>query len=352
MDTIQPEALTMVEAVIRPVTFSEIDWSDSTCLVTFGPIPKKLYLSIKTVGLIQKPVLQGKTNGTFRIVCGSRRLAIWRELGLGRVSCQLLPSSIPTRTCLLLAIHDNLAQRPLNPVEKSLVIVKMGTYASREQLTRELLPLLDLEPGAVLLEKYERLQRLEPVILEAVAAGRLHERSAFALWPLPAADRLALFQLFQDLPFSVSLQEEIVELVVEVAQRDGLTAGELVGAGEIRRLRGCQHRPARQRAQEIRKYLQARRFPRLTARRQRFAEEVRKLGLPPGVRLLPPPYFEGPQWRLEFTFEHAEEVAGRLHQTAQLAMDPEFQRVMHSDIPGPQAEGPGNIFRDGSRSQE
>jgi ParB-like chromosome segregation protein Spo0J len=317
----------MTGKVSRSVDLSEIDWDDTTCLISYGPPSPALLLSIRAVGLIQPPLLQRKRNGLLRMVCGSRRLAVCRELGLERPTCRLLPRSLPRQTCLRLAVHDNLPQRALNPVEKSLVLTKMAAYLQEPELIREFMPLLGLEPSAVLCERY-RAQQLEPIILAALAAGRLPERTAFMLAALEAADRLALFDLFRELPFSASVQEELVELLVQIARRTGTTPAGILEDTEIGRVRHDEVRQARQRAEEIRRRLQALQFPRLTARRERFARELRELGLPAGVRLLPPPYFEGPEWRLECTFRRAGELRERLDRVAELAGQPAFQRLM------------------------
>jgi hypothetical protein len=227
-----------------------------------------------------------------------------------------------------MAVYDNLAQRILNPVEKSLVLTKMADYLKQSQLIETFMPLLDLEPSAKLFSRYAELSSLESVILDALAKGTLHERIAFALMPFVQGDRLALYHLFEELPFSVSVQEEIVETVVEIGHRDKLTPAEVIDKKEVRDFREAHRRPARQRAQSIRNHLQARRAPRLAARKERFAREVCELGLPSGVRLVPPPYFEGPKWSLECTFERTEELAARLRHVAQLADRSVFKRIM------------------------
>jgi hypothetical protein len=172
---------------------------------------------------------------------------------------------------------------------------------------------------------------LEESILDAIARGTLHERIGFVLSPLEQGDRLAFFNFFQELPFSVSVQEELVETVVEIGQRDNLTPRQVLDSEEVNDLRRAHKRPARQRAQEIRKQLLATRAPRLTARKERFDREVGGLGLPAGVRLVPPPFFEGPRWSLECTFGRGDELATRLRQLAELADQPEFKRVMESE---------------------
>jgi ParB-like chromosome segregation protein Spo0J len=320
----------MVETESCSIQLNKIDWNDTSCLITYGPLPHKLLVSIQTVGLIEPPLLQGKKNGLFRIVCGGRRLAACKKIGLDSLSCRVLPSSFEHQRCLRLAIYDNVAQRALNPVEKSLVLAKMADYLEEPQLIEEFMPLLDLEPSITLFNRYLGLHDLEEVILDSLAAGRLNERVAFALATQERGDRLAYLRLFEELPFSVSVQEEIIETVEEIARKDNLTPEQILSSKEVGALRQASKRPARQRAQEVRKHLQARRNPRLTARRERFAREARDLGLPSGVRLVPPPYFEGPKWILECTFERAEELASRLRHAAQLADKPELQGMMES----------------------
>jgi hypothetical protein len=324
----------MFETESCSIQLNQIDWSDTSCLITYGPLPHKLLLSIQTVGLIAPPLLQGKKNGLFRIVCGSRRLAACRKIGLDSPPCQVLPSFLEHQRCLRLAIYDNVAQRKLNPVEKSLVLFKMANYLEEPQLIDEFMPILDLEPSVALFDRYLGLYALEEVILDSLATGRLNERIGFALAKQKQEDRLAYLRLFEELPFSVSVQEELIETVEDISRREKFTPEQVLSSKEVRTLRQTHKSPARHRAQEIRKYLRNRCNPRLTARRERFARETRDLGLPSGVRLVPPPYFEGPKWVLECTFERAEELASRLRHVARLADQPALQGIMEkaSDV--------------------
>jgi hypothetical protein len=321
----------MLEKEPYSIHLEEVDWDDTSCLITYGPLPDKLILSIQTVGLIQKPLLQRKSDGLFRIICGSRRLAVCQQLGLDPLSCDVLSTSQSPVTSLRMSIYDNIAHRGLNPVEKSLALTKMAHHVDQPQLVQEFMPLLDLEPSDTLCTRYKQLTTLEEPILDAIARGTLHERIGIVLSPLEREDRLAFYNFFQELPFSVSVQEELVETVVEIGQRDNFTPRQVLHSAEVNDLKRAHKRPARQRAQQIRKQLQARRAPRLAARKERFAREARDLGLPSGVRLIPPPYFEGPKWSLEFTFAGAEELAVRLRDVARLAEQARFQRIMERE---------------------
>jgi ParB family chromosome partitioning protein len=312
------------------VQFDQVDWLDSSCLITYGPHPNKLLLSINEIGLLQTPLLQRKEDGLFRIICGSRRLSVCKTLGLEPITCKVLSSSTPLETCLRLAVYDNLAHRVFNPVEKALVITKMTEHMAESQLIGDIMPLLDLEPSVKLLNRYMKLLEHETAILDSLASGRLDERTGFGLIRFEQGNRLALFELFLELPFSVSVQKEMIETVLDIAQRHKVTPVEVINRKAIKELRQDKSRPARQRAQDIRRHLQALRFPRLTARKERFAKEVREIGLPAGVRLVPPPYFEGPKWRLACTFERTDELAARLRRVASLADKPEFKELMES----------------------
>jgi len=320
----------MFEKESCSIQLSEVDWNDASCLITYGPLPDKLILSIRAVGLIQPPLLQRKKSGLFKIICGSRRLAVCQKLGLDPLPGRVVSQTLSHRTCLRMAVYDNITQRILNPVEKSLILTKLGEFLQRPQLIAEFMPLLDLEPSAKLLDRYLNMVNLEECILNSLAQGKLNERIGFALASLNQVDRLVLFHFLDEFPFSVSVQEEIVETVGEVARRDNLSPAQVLDSNEIRELRQAQERPLRQRAQQIRKKLQIKRAPRLTARRERFVREARELRLPSGVRLVPPPYFEGPRWSLECTFERADELAHRLREVAHLADQARFQRIMES----------------------
>ena len=328
----------MFETESRSIQLDQIDWNDTSCLITYGPLPHKLLHSIQTVGLITPPLLQDKKNGLFRIICGSRRLAACKKIGSDSPPCQVLPSFLEHQRCLRLAIYDNVAQRTLNPVEKSLVLAKMAKYLEEPQLINEFMPILDLEPSVTLFDRYVGLHDLEEMILDSLATGRLNERIGFALAKQEKEDRIAYLRLFEELPFSVSVQEELVETVEDISRRENLTAEQVLSSKAVTTLRQAHQSPARQRAQEIRKYLRDRCNPRLTARRERFARETRDLGLPSGVRLVPPPYFEGPKWVLQCTFERAEELARRLRHLARLADQPELQGIMEraSDVSSPE----------------
>ncbi|MBP1727608.1 MAG: ParB domain protein nuclease [Deltaproteobacteria bacterium] len=108
----------MAEPYFEPIPLATIDWQDTSCLITYGPLPDTLRRSVQAVGVLQFPLLQGRPNGRFRIVSGSRRLLICRELGLGPVTCQILDESLFPEACLRLAVYDNVATRVLNPVER------------------------------------------------------------------------------------------------------------------------------------------------------------------------------------------------------------------------------------------
>ena len=45
----------MVEREYCSIHLDNIDWNDTSCQITYGPLPPKLLLSIQAVGLIEPP---------------------------------------------------------------------------------------------------------------------------------------------------------------------------------------------------------------------------------------------------------------------------------------------------------
>ena len=54
------------------------------------------------------------------------------------------------------------------------------------------------------------------------------------------------------------------------------------------------------------------RFPKLTAAEKKFQETVSGLDLPDGIRIYAPPYFEGPDYRLEALFQNGRDLKEKI----------------------------------------
>ena len=67
-----------------------------------------------------------------------------------------------------------------------------------------------------------------------------------------------------------------------------------------------------QKVKAIVKILKFRRFPSISKAEKLFNKGISNLSLPLGVKIIPPPFFEGTYYKLELTFRKGEDLKGKL----------------------------------------
>jgi hypothetical protein len=67
-----------------------------------------------------------------------------------------------------------------------------------------------------------------------------------------------------------------------------------------------------QKAKRVLGHLKARRFPLLTLSENAFQKKISNLGLPEGVMIFYPPFFEGPDYRLQISFKNGETLREKI----------------------------------------
>ena len=114
--------------------------------------------------------------------------------------------------------------------------------------------------------------------------------------------------LLKALRCSASIQVEIVEHIDEISIRDEKERAEIIETARAREIMASKELNHRQKTQALRELLAELRYPRLSSRQERFRREIESLGLPPRVRIIPPPAFEGNNWRIELSFTGPQEL--------------------------------------------
>jgi ParB-like chromosome segregation protein Spo0J len=310
-----------------PVT--AIDLSDRAFVVTFGRAWDGLASSIQGVGLINPPVLAAQPGKpTCRIVCGFLRMQALRQLGLAEVQARVIQPGATDAEMLALALHDNLAQRAFNPVEQAGAIARLLRYMPENEVVGRWLPLLGLPPAMKALDTCLRIDGLEHELKEALAAGLLSGHSAAELAALPVDDRQALYKLFSSVHLSVSKQAEVIDSCGDLARRDAVTICCILQSEGIREILEAPNPNLSQKGEQVRSWLRSCRFPRLSRREERFTALAKKLPHAGGVRLVPPPSFEGGTYRIEIAFSRQEVLAAAARTVQALAEDERLRQVL------------------------
>ena len=255
-----------------------------------------------------------------QLVAGSNRLRAARQAGHATVPALVHEAGeLTEERAFLLAVHDNLACRSFNAVEKARVLrrLRVDLLYRDGPLMKEFCPLLELPPRADVLEAYCALATLDEALQAATVEYGLPVAVALWVGGLDPADRQAVLPLFTTLQLGSNRAQECADHIGEVCQRDACAAAALFERLGIAALLADPQRSGPQKREAVRQALRRARYPQLTAHEQRFRDAARRLRLPPAVSLRPPPYFENHRYQVSFSFGGRQE----LRQAAQRLLD-------------------------------
>jgi ParB-like chromosome segregation protein Spo0J len=314
-------------STIIPVT--AIDLNDRAFVTTFGRACGGLVSSVQEAGLINPPVLAAQPGKpSYRIVCGFLRVQAARQLGFAELPARIIQPRATEAEMLACALHDNLAHRAFNAVEQAGAIARLVCYLSENEVVGRWLPLLGLPATMKALDSCLRIDGLEHKLKEALAAGLLSGHSAAELAALPAEDRLALYKLFTSVHLSVSKQSEVIESCADIARRDSTTICTILQSAGMQAILAAPNPNLSQKGELVRSWLRSCRFPRLARREERFTALAKKLPHAGGVRLAPPPSFEGSTYRLEIAFSRQKALAAAARTVQALAEDESLRQLL------------------------
>ncbi|UCG66453.1 MAG: ParB N-terminal domain-containing protein [Deltaproteobacteria bacterium] len=303
------------------VDISDIDLSPGPFCMSFNFDLEPLKASIEGFGVLNPPYLlrNSDTDTHFTVVAGYRRLLAVRELGWPDIVCQVLPDGFPPFKALLLNLHDNLVHRHLNNVEKGMVVQRLTRFVKHEQIITQFMPMLDIPANRQTLRLFLGLEDLEEPIKASIAVERLSLRVAGLMMSLGTEDRLKINELFIALKWSFNQQWEAIQWITEIASREGRSIEEVINDREVTEILHDSRMSNPQKLKDIVKALKRRRFPSLMKAETEFRKGISALPLPKGVKISPPPFFEGTDYRVEIVFTKGKDLRDRLEKLSHLS---------------------------------
>ena len=321
---------------IRPVPLTSVDWDDLRFAIESHRPEDAIESSVSRHGILTPPwVLEAKADKV-AIVDGFKRMRYLREGGEREVVCAVFPAHLSPRDLWAWRLETRLFGPPPNPAEKARVAAILADSPLEASSVRRLLDGFGLPQHTQSLARWTRLAQSETALLQAAARGIVHERAALELagWSLPPEDRAGLISLLEHLRCSASIQVEIIEGFRDIGMRLKQTVGGLLRRTEVRDILGHPEWGHREKTQALREWLDETRLPRLKARERLFKVRLRRTPPPAGTTVVPPPSFEGSQWRLEVAFSSGEELRGRLGQLRAWADSEGFKALLMPEEAG------------------
>jgi len=303
---------TLLKGRLVNVAISDIDLRPGPFCMSFHFNLEPLKSSIKKFGIINPPYLLRNPDNNFFIVAGYQRLMAVKELGWQDIICRVLPDSFSLLDALLFNLNDNLIHRQLNKIEKGMILQRLSRFIASEEIVANFMPILGIPSNKQQLALFLDLEDLEERIKISVAMEQLSIRVAGLLRYFEKNDRLAINDLFTTLKWSFNQQWEIIQWIKEIASREGCSMKEIIDSKDIKEVLDTTTMNKPQKAKAIVKLLKYRRFPSLSKSEKLFDKSISNLTLPLGVKIIPPPFFEGTDYKLEVTFRKGEDLKGKL----------------------------------------
>lgn len=293
------------DAPHRLVNLKEISEDPGPYCMSFGSVLDPLICAIKKCGLLFSPLVIRNDSGQIDVVIGFRRILALKSLKWDNaLMIDLTGKNFSALDLLLLNFYDNLAVRSFNDVEKGMIINRLKPHLPEKVLLGEYLPLLGVPARKSVCRVYESLEGLGDDIKLALADERLAFKTVKALLDLDPEPRSIVFQWIRDLKLNVNQQSLFIETTLDISMNEDKRLSELLGETPLLKIKEDKRLNTPQKARRLLDYLRSRRFPKLSDSEKAFEKRIKNLGLPENVKISHPPFFEGPEYRLEILFKN------------------------------------------------
>ena len=288
---------------IQTILLTDIDFDNRTFLVSEDAIEPRMLQSLQKIGQLNPVLLMDGGRERKTIVAGFRRLWALRQMGAPAALARLLPEDeYAIADAFHLALWDNLSHRQFTPLEigRALSILKDTCGIPQDVLVRDYLPVFGLAEHKNILHTYLALDKMDAGLRKCFGDGRLTLASIERLAETGPEAQSAFAALMGEIRLSASLQREVLDLVLELAELEETEISALFNKPEILSIHKDASLSPFHKGQKIHEILFQQRNPRLSQARKQFEDGRRRLGLPGSIRVVPDPFFETSRLRIEF----------------------------------------------------
>ena len=212
-----------------------------------------------------------------------------------------------------LNLSDNLATRQFNDVEKAMILVRLASHITFEEILDHYMAVLDLPSHKETLLSFINIEKgLENEIKEYLARGYLSLLAAKLLLDLNSNARHRVFNLINKLKLNINQQRFLLDFLNDISYRQKRTIPEVLGEKTIEAICSDRQLNNPQKSKALLEFLRSMLLPSVVKAEKTFRKEVARLNLPSGVKLSAPRFFEGPHYRLEVSFRGGEELKNKI----------------------------------------
>jgi len=304
-----------------------VDLADGAFRLSETPPAEALVSSVRLLGLLSPPLLREREDSRFQILDGFKRVEACRLADMESIPALILDKDASPDFCAMAAVAANASSRPLTLLETSRAIRLLAPDKPWEERREVIRRVLGLEGGEGYVQDIESLSRLPETVQKAVEADAVALPVALRLRDMEDKDAEAVARLFLRLPQSLSRQRQVVDLVAQIGQREGLSPAQVLEDPDIRR--AMEEEGDRNAAgAKVRSILYRRRYPVMAEETEKRKQTLSELCLPPRITWHPPPHFEGLTHSLRMDFDSADELSNHLDRLRRLLDHPALKKLL------------------------
>lgn len=313
------------------VFLSSILLEDDTFKITTEENTDALARSINNSGLINPPILLIKNSG-YCVISGFRRIKAIQSLEKSDLVARVLSKNNSDLEYVKIAISDNSFQRQLNLIEISKCYKMLSSYFDEKTLPEAALS-LGLPDNPALIKKIIRLCDLPVLIQKYILEDTLSLAMALELTKPEYNQTGTDFAIiFDKLKLSLNKQREFLTLCYEIAANENITIADLLKEDDISNILDDKDIDRNQKTRLIRNYLKKRRFPNLVKFESEFEKNLKKLNLLEGVKLIPPPNFEGSSFHINMELKKTTDLNEKTKYLNKLIENPVLQKILSKEF--------------------
>lgn len=321
----------MVQFKQAEIFINQIDLTDQSYIFTYDPPLSTLITSIRQIGIINPPVLEQKSETTYRIVAGLKRILALKQLKETKLRATIYHTETgePDYRMFLFALYENLGTRALNVIEKANILYKLfhRYKISQNTIKKEFLPLLGLGENPQVIDRYVKLVELEDDLKLSILEDFISIDMAVSMQKLARTERQVIFQLFQELKLGKNQQKEFFRLLLDLSVSREQPVATILSADPIRAVLSDARLASGHKMNKIKENLFKLRYPRFSKTEDAFGELKRELRLPPSINFHPPPFFEGNNYRIDFVFKSASDYEKILKVLNSIAAEHKLEKL-------------------------
>ena len=325
----------MIRKSLHKVSLSQLDVMDEKFRISTQLADESLKNSIREIGLVNPPLLQLRGDQRLRIVLGFRRIQALQAISISEIDAFVVQGEPTDSELFRFALKAETSERTFSEVEISGIIHKLRkTFQITEsEIVTVFFPLMGLGKNPKILELYGPLYYLEPEIQLAVDRNDLSVEVAAAIAKVEPKDRLAFFNLIQNLRLGKNRQRVFWALLTDIARIEKRNVNEILLDAEFTKIISAEKLTPNQKVELVKSELWRRRYPRYSAVESEFQQMLKEMKLPPQMSLRPPAFFEGEDFQVSFSFKNPEEFKARVKLLQRLQDSEHIQKLVALNDP-------------------